>query len=403
MKFTINAKELYKMVDSVKGVAPKKSCLKMLQQVFIRMNKELKTVDVFATDFEQWAWAYTHDVDFLDDIYGVVGINPDAINIFKAFTGDVTVDVERCYDNLELGIIHVYDTTIKLSIPCVIYDYENENLKIPENISKCVNFTCFENWLKETISNLAKFTAKSSSNKMCQVINFNTMEYRVEACDGYRIGTRTMFSKDVNIYSKDNVKLNAKYVPAIKKLLNNSNDDEVCIDQGDKYIFITSIRTQGFNFVYICKTEEGMYFNVSQTINCNYSNNFYPDAEKLLTVAKAAAKVVGKNIIPMMIYNKYKLHNDCTDLQTYTKVNGVENVNNFYIKAAHMPEDFYIGIKPIYLVDALSICDADKVEIRLNGSNSPIIIEDNEYIFLCLPIRPATGIVDSMLKLFREK
>ena len=49
-----------------------------------------------------------------------------------------------------------------------------------------------------------------------------------------------------------------------------------------------------------------------------------------------------------------------------------------------------IGFNARYMLDALKVCDEDKVSIELNSSVSPIIItptDNDNFLFLILPMR----------------
>lgn len=226
MKFTMNAKELKAMIEKGMSAINKKATLSTLTKLYFQVE-ENGTVKVWGTDTEHFAEVRNNNA--WNTIPGVLGIDIDDIKILTKMSGDITLeDVSN-------------DKGLRINIQCgkknvTIPKYENTDIFLPgmDNAEEKI-FTVKENWLLETIANLAIYTSNNDANKMMQVFNFNAKSQRVETLDSHRIGMRTLENQTIHVIDDNpfnTVKIHNKCVPVFKKIMDKKIRKRSCYFSG---------------------------------------------------------------------------------------------------------------------------------------------------------------------------
>lgn len=372
LKFTMNAKELKTMMEKGITAINKKAALSTLTKLYFQVDGN-GTVKVWGTDMEHFAEVRTSNA--WNTSSGVLGIDIDDIKILTKMSGDITLeDVST-------------DKGLRINIQCgkknvTIPKYENTDIFLPgmDNTEEKI-FTLKENWLLETITNLAIYTSDNDSNKMLQVFNFNAKSARIEALDGHRIGMRTLENQTIHI-ADDNlfntVKIHNKCVPVFKKIMDKKSEKEVIISQDKKYI-----KVEGNDFTYMIRRIEGEYFKVDQILNITDDYRFVPNRENILEAMKYdadLAKADNTDKKPVV------MHSENGNLYSYINTIRYEAFDELETKENNMVESLYIGFNPHFLSDAFSIVDSDNPVCIGTNARSPMLITGNEYSFLVLPV-----------------
>lgn len=208
LKFTMNAKELKVMMEKGISAINKKAALSTLTKLYFQVESD-GTVKALGTDMEHFAEIRSNNA--WNTSPGVLGIDIDDIKILTKMSGDITledVSTEKEWKiNIQCGKKNV-------TIP----KYENTDIFLPgmDNTEEKI-FTVKENWLLETIVNLAIYTSDNDKNKMMQVFNFNAKSERIEALDGHRIGMRTLENQTIHVV--DNNPFNTVKIHNIRNIL----------------------------------------------------------------------------------------------------------------------------------------------------------------------------------------
>ena len=371
MKFTMNAKELKTMME--KGVAAinKKAALSSLTRLYFQVEAD-GTVKELGTDMEHFAEIRSNNA--WNTSPGVLGIDTEDIKVLSKMNGDITL--EDISTELEYKL-NVKCGNKTVSIPK--YDIDSD-IHMPDmSGSEELVLTVKENWLLETVVNLATFTSDNDSNKLMQMFNFNLIKQRVEALDGHRIGMRSLENQRVEKETQnpmDNLMLHNKCVPVFKKIMDKKSDADIRILYTDKFI-----KVEGKDFTYVVRRGEGEYFKIDQMLSDADDYKFTVDRENMLEVMQYNQDL-RKNE-----YNKpVILHGENGKLFSYIRTERYEAFDELAADDIIMSDDLYIGFNPQFFVDAFKIIDSDSPVCRGYNSKSPMFVTGEEYSFIILPI-----------------
>ena len=278
------------------------------------------------------------------------------------------------------------ETESKINIKCgkktvSIPRYNNVDVFLPsmdETETKIMSVK--ENWLLDTIVNLATYTSDNDCQKIMQVFNFNTKSKRVEALEGHRIGMRTLENQTIYETTEnpfDTVKIHNKCVTVFKKIMDKKSENEIVIYQDKKYI-----KLEGKDFTYVIHRIDGEYFKVDQMLSISEDFKFIPDRNEFLEVMKYNADLIktsgcGKH--PVVLYG--------ANGNLYSYINAVkyEAFDELETSESNM-KDMYIGFNPQFLADVFSVVDSDNPICIGTSPKAPMLIYGNEYSFLVLPV-----------------
>lgn len=377
MKFTMDAKELKTMMDRGMSVINKKTPAQSLTRLYFQVD-ENGIVKVWGTDMEHYTEIRSDNAYMTSP--GILGIDIDDVKIISKMNGEITLE-DVTTEDMKVGKINIKCGKKTVTIP----RYANTDVSLPamdETEAKIIGVK--ENWLLETITNLAKFTSNQETNKMMQTFNFNTKAKRIEALDGYRIGMRSLESQKIyNVADdeKDYVKLHNMCVPVFKKLMDKKSESEIIIYQDKKYI-----RIVGNDFIYVIRRIDGEYFKVDPMIKFYEDFKFVPERENILSVMKYdldLIKTAGEDRKPVVF------HSENGNLCTYAYTRKYEAFDELETSENNMKDDLYIGFNPRFLVDVFEIVDSDNPICLGTNTKAPMMIYGSEYSFLVLPINIA--------------
>jgi len=377
MKFTMDAKELKTMMDRGMSVINKKTPAQSLTRLYFQVD-ENGIVKVWGTDMEHYTEIRSDNAYMTSP--GILGIDIDDVKIISKMNGEITLE-DVTTEDMKVGKINIKCGKKTVTIP----RYANTDVFLPamdETETKIIGAK--ENWLLETITNLAKFTSNQETNKMMQLFNFNTKAKRVEALDGYRIGMRSLEGQKIyNVADdeKDYVKLHNMCVPVFKKLMDKKSESEIIIYQDKKYI-----RIVGNDFIYVIRRIDGEYFKVDPMIKFYEDFKFVPERENILSVMKYdldLIKTAGEDRKPVVF------HSENGNLCTYAYTRKYEAFDELETSENNMKDDLYIGFNPRFLVDVFEIVDSDNPICLGTNPKAPMMIYGSEYSFLVLPINIA--------------
>lgn len=379
MKFTMNAKELKTMMEKGITAINKKAPISTLTRLYFQVE-ENGTVKVLGTDLEHYAEIRT------DNAYntspGVLGIEVDDIKVITKMNGEITLEDATT------------ETESKINIKCgkktvSIPRYSNVDVFLPsmdETETKIMSVK--ENWLLDTIVNLAAYTSGNDNMKIMQVFNFNTKSNRVEALDGHRIGMRTLENQTIYEIAENpfnTVKIHNKCVPVFKKIMDKKSENEVAIYQDKKYI-----KLEGKDFTYVIRRIDGEYFKVDQMLSISEDFKFIPNRQAILEVMKYNAdlvKTASCDRHPVVFYGENG------NLYSYINTVKYEAFDELETSESNM-KDMCIGFNPQFLADAFNIVDSDNPVCIGTNPKAPMLIYGNEYSFLVLPVNFGNDAVD---------
>lgn len=382
MKFTMSAKDLKVMMERGMAAINKKATFSTLTRLYFQIE-ENGILKVLGTDMEHWAEVRTDNV--YDTQPGVLGIDVDDIKIISKMSGEITLE-DVTTENMEVGKINIKCGKKTVSIP----RYSNVDVFLPnmdETETKIMSVK--ENWLLDTIVNLATYTSDNDCQKIMQVFNFNTKSKRVEALDGYRIGMRTLENQTIYETTEnpfDTVKIHNKCVTVFKKIMDKKSENEIVIYQDKKYI-----KLEGKDFTYVIHRIDGEYFKVDQMLSISEGFKFISDKKEILDAMKYNA-----DLVKTADCDKHPVvfHSENGNLYSYVNAVKYEAFDELSTSENSMKDDIYIGFNPQFLADAFSVVDSDNPVCIGTSPKAPMLIYGNEYSFLVLPINFGNDAID---------
>lgn len=363
-KFTIDAKELKKVMEQSLTAIDKKSVFNELLRLYFQVEEE--TLKVLGTDIEQYAEVKTENVWDIEP--GCFGVDISDIKVLSKMTGFVTLETD-----LEKKKINVKCGKKNLTVP----GFGNTDHFLPSmDETETTVLKVKENWLLDTLTKLVTFTGDETSNKVMGAFNFDLAHERVETLDMYRIGMRTIPEESIVAEKPESVMLHKKCVPVLKKIMDKKSEEAICISHDKKWV-----KLEGKSFTYMIRMVDGVYFNVDKMLHSEDKYMFSPDKDNMMEVMKFDADLnTDEKKIPVI------LHGENGKLYSYIKTYKYEALDEIKVCSMEMKDDFFIGVNPQYLIDALNVVDADYPVCRMSESNAPIYIDGDEYSFLILPI-----------------
>lgn len=379
LKFTINTKDLKTMMEKAMTGIDKKSKLETMKRLYFQID-ENNTLRILGTDLVHYV-EVAEDVVF-DTEAGVFGIDIEDIKVLTKMSGLIKIeDVST-------------DKTSKISVTCgkkilTIPKYGNVDIFLPnmdDTEEEIVSVK--ENWLLETVAKLNTFT-KDESHSLLEAFHFNLALGRVEAVDGYRIGTRKLTNEMIitnDLTSTNAIMLHKMCVPVFKKIMDKKSEAKIIISQDQKYIKI-----QGKGFTYITKKLEGKYYDVKHFFDINTSYHFFADRKNMVENMKYNTdlakmdKDVKRPVLLMRMNDKLY---SCLTTSKYEAIDELTVTDNT------MKDGYSIGFDPQFLTEIFETVDTEKPECIGDTSKSPLIIKGNEYQFLVLPVNFSSDLYD---------
>ncbi len=366
VKFTINTKELKTLIEKVSTVINKKSVVSSLRRLYFAVTDN--SISLLGTDMEKYIEVVSKDA--YNTTPGTFGMDIEDSKVISKMSGNITLeyvsDDKNKVINLRCGkkilTMQGYDN---------VDDIKTPNMENEENI-----MLCNENWLFDTLTNLAIFTSNDETKPAMQYFNFNTKKKRIEALDGYRIGIRKIENQTIYAEYERTTLLHNSFVNVMKKLIDKKQENDVLVSQDVKYI-----KVSGKNYTYIERNAKQEYFRIDQMLDMERGFSFDVNRKDFLDVMKYNTSLINKHDMKPVI-----LHSFNGNLYSYICTCNYKSFDELETKNNSTPGNMYIGFNPFYLLDAFNVIDSDEPHIVGLNNKAPFIITGNEYTVLTLSV-----------------
>ena len=214
MKFNINSKDFKDLAEKAITCVNKKAAVTDLTRIYLNVT-EYGKLEIRTSNLEHYLILEYDNIFNFEP--GFCTIDNEDLKVVNKLSGILTVTKEEnklIFDN----------GNKKLTIPC--YNaYEITFPKLEEKKTTTVMETT-EAWMLETLVKLDIFTPHKYNNIAMECFNFNTKYNRIEALDGYRIGTR-IFPDGCKLGEEKNettYMLSNECIPVFKKVLDKKSE-----------------------------------------------------------------------------------------------------------------------------------------------------------------------------------
>ncbi len=270
-----------------------------------------------------------------------------------------------------------------VSIICKNSDYKIVGLSAdefpqPPQIAKKSSVTIKSDKLREIISKTLFAVSLDNARKILTgslyEIENNTLT--VVAVDGYRLALTKMELEGE--YENSKFIIPGKTQSEISKIISGSKEENIKISFSENYALI-----EGEGIIITSRLIEGEFFSYRNTIP---SESKYVVKTDCYSFTKAIERVepiideVSKNCV------RFKFEDGKIVISCETVLGKVNDV----VMCDYYGEAVEIGFNYKYLHDAVSRCEGDEIELKMNSPFNPLIlnsVDDESCLFMVLPVR----------------
>lgn len=265
-------------------------------------------------------------------------------------------------------------------------DFNRESFSIPFEMDRTEIMKVDSEELLTAIKNTAVFKSEINDKPILKGFHFNGADNTIETVDGYHCVRKDWKSGTMN----------TDYFETISGCLENiknvfaKSDDSIQIFGVEykesklkfnryKYTMFTG-NISGMTIEYAVRNLQGEFMDLSKNYPTSYSALGTVKVETMTELCKEYAKFVTKEKEPIVF--------NFTDNSVYAglKTNSISFCEPVDMKWEGTP--ILAGYKNAFLMDGLSVFDkSESISIKANGNIQPILLENDEYHVLVLPVR----------------
>ena len=270
-----------------------------------------------------------------------------------------------------------------VSIICKNSDYKIVGLNAdefpqPPMIAKKSSITLKSDKLREIIGKTLFAVSLDNARKILtgSLYEIENGNLTVVSVDGYRLALTKMELPGENNDSKFIIP--GKTQSEISKIISGSKDEEIHISFSENYALI-----EGEGITITSRLIEGEFFSYRNTIP---SESKYIVKTGCYAFNKAIERVepiideVSKNCV------RFRFEDGKILISCETVLGKVNDI----VECDYYGESLEIGFNYKYLHDAVSRCEGDEIELKMNSPFNPLIInsvDDDSCLFMVLPVR----------------
>ena len=368
MKVSVNAKEFKKVIEGALAVAARG-----LRGTFDKIEfnwSDTVHLRVLATNIEEY-YDYTFNERVTcspDSTLRSIQIDDVTVKKLCNFSGDTLyIDINEEDNTFTIG-------NSKRKMSAKFYSQENnvtfEVEADPTSFTPVMTME-YDEFVK-SIKNLAMFTSDKDAKPILKGFYFDCPNKRISACDGHKAAMRKLDKYE--IANVNSFTTSGMLAEAVKKLFIKGESVEILVNK--KYAkFISG------NLIYHCRLIDGEYLNLNQNIPKDITCDFEIEANEILDICKDYKKLINNEPIPCLMYN-----ND--DGRFYMGIRGVDIKSCTEISIVRTTQiSMRAGYNIRHMENCFGVFKGNTVLCRYKSQLYPLVLENNEYISLLLPVR----------------
>ena len=270
-----------------------------------------------------------------------------------------------------------------VSITCKNADYKivglnSDEFPQPPQIAKKSAIKLTSEKLREIIGKTLFAVSMDNARKILtgSLYEIENNVLTVVAVDGYRLAL-TKMELDENIEDAKFI-IPGKTQSEISKIISGSNEENIVISFSDNYALI-----EGEGITITSRLIEGEFFSYKNTIPTESKYVVKTDCRdfsKSIERVEPIIDEVSKNCV------RFKFGDGKIAVSCETVLGKV----NDNVECDYYGEAIEIGFNYKYLHDAVSRCDCDEIELKMNSPFNPLIVscpENDDLLYMVLPVR----------------
>ncbi len=364
MKFKINKRDLSKHISIGQKAISSRSTLQILDGILL-IAKDEKLI-IRGTDLHL----------SIETSVGCNVMEEGSIVVNSRIFGDI---VRKLPDSPIT--IEVENTNIKILCDNSVFNISgNQGSEYPElpivveKDSFLIPMDIFRNTIRQIVFATSQDESRPSLTGALLEIKDNTINF--VALDGYRLAFKS-FKTQSDIEEK--MIIPAPTLVELSKIMEDSDDDvNITISKG--YVIFRIDST-----IIYSKLLEGQFFNYSDIIRNHHKTTVIVDKRELqngLERASLLAKEDRANLV------RLNIEDGKISISSNTEIGSAYEV----VDSLQEGENIKIAFNSRYILEGIRVIDSDRIKLNFMGSINPCIIEpidDNNYIYLVLPVRLA--------------
>lgn len=364
MKFKINKRDLSKHIGIAQKAISSRSTLQILNGILLVAKNGKLTIT--GTDL-RLSIETSIDCDILQEgsivvnsrIFGdIVRKLPDSLVTIEVENNNIKILCDKSEFNITGNPGDEYP-----DLPIII---EKDTFQIPMDI--------FGNTIRQIVFATSQDETRPSLTGALLEIKDNTINF--VALDGYRLAFKSFKTQST---IEDKMIIPASTLIELNKILEDTEDD-VSITMSKGYVIFKIETTTIYS-----KLLEGQFFNYSDIIRDEHKTTTIVDKREFqnaLERASLLSKEDRANLVRLNIEDRKISINSNTEIgSAYEQVDSLQE-----------GEGLKIAFNSKYILEGIRAIDSDRIKLSFMGSINPCIIEpidDNNYIYLVLPVRLA--------------
>ena len=366
MKFNIHGSEFKTIIDRISAVVPNKTpiigytSIKITAKgnsiIFEAMDTiNFATINAYANVYEEGC-TYV----LLSDLKKVLGVNSEIT---------VTSDNEK---------IEIRNSKKSYEVRCYEFDWPEMPVLDNNDVMCAVRDNEFINHLSKIDCMRAH---DNSINPMLSTFCMDLPNKKIVVLDSHRIGI-VKLSNGMFCENREKLIVEGTIYKSLKSLVGKSKQD----NNIDIYADEKNIMFCGDDWTLITKRVLSEYFPYERMISDIQSTKEYSfefDQKELGNIAKEYCKVITKNQkTPMIFYNNNGRIATSIEVGDYKTSDTIENI----VPKFGMDNEFFCGFDPEFIEDACKVFDCKAEMYGTYSSKKPIVMTDDTYDVLILPI-----------------
>ena len=354
-----------------------------------------------ACDLEQYVCCSFNPLKHSDD---TIGVSVD-FSMLKKIADIKGENITFTYDESAEHELRISNGKKVITLACTLVDnsagsndFNRETYSIPFEMDRKEIMQLDSEELLVAVKNTFVFTCKTDIKPILKGYHFNGHDNVIETIDGYHC-VRKDWKTGV---------LNSDYFETVgEKLINiknifNKNDGMIAVYGAEsmeskldfgKYKYTLFSLTEGdMKIEYAVRNLQGEFHNVKNSYPTTFQTYGIAKAGSLIELCKEYSKFISEKAPNPIIFHQI---NDVVYASLRTV--SIKFCEPTEIKIDGAP--LSAGYKNAFLMEGLSVFDKNEtINMKTNGNLYPLLIENNEYHVLVLPIRLTDDIISAVEK-----
>lgn len=382
---TISSENFKRAVKAAVSCGAKAGSVSALWCVYMDIGKNGAFM---ATNLEQYVRC-SFTANGTEDTLGIC-VDNDILKKINSIKGD---ELTFTYDTEKEREVKLSNGKKIITLACYpVYnstgsnDFNRESYSIPFEMDREEIMTVDSEELLTAIKNTAVFKSERDDKPILKGFHFNGADNTIETVDGYHCVRKDWKSGTMNT---DYFETASGCLENIKNVFAKS-DDSIQVFGVEykesnwkfdryKYTMFTGY-INGMTIEYAVRNLQGEFMNLSKIYPTSYSALGTVKVGTMTELCKEYAKFISPKAAVPIVFN--------FDNSVYVglKTNSISFCEPVDMKWEGTP--ILAGYKNAFLMDGLSVFDkSESISIKANGNIQPILLENDEYHVLVLPVR----------------